>query len=91
MAIIEKKGKYYPDDSFVSKAHIKTFELYQQMYEKSITDPEGFWREKSKDLFWFDPPEQIMNYNFDMNQGKIFHEWFKGGYTISAIMPLTDI
>ena len=81
MAIIEKKGKYYPDDSFVSKAHIKTFELYQQMYEKSITDPEGFWREKSKDLFWFDPPEQIMNYNFDMNQGKVFHEWFKGGYT----------
>jgi len=81
MAIIEKAGKYFPDDAFVSKAHIKTFDAYQDLYNKSINDPDTFWRDISKELFWYSPPENILDYNFDINQGKVFHEWFKGGYT----------
>ena len=34
---------------------------YQDIYEKSIKDPEGFWSEVSKDIFWYKKPTKIIN------------------------------
>jgi acetyl-CoA synthetase len=81
MGVIEKDGKFYPDEEFKSKALINSYEKYQEMYKRSIEDPENFWREMSEELFWYKKPEKILDYNFDTQKGKVFHEWFKGGYT----------
>jgi len=81
MPIIEKDGRFYPDPEFVKKAHIKSYEQYEKLYKRSIENPEGFWREIAEELFWYRKPEKILNYNFDIGKGKVFHEWFRGGYT----------
>ena len=33
---------------------------YQQEYQRSIDQPEDFWREKASDLAWFKKPETIL-------------------------------
>jgi len=32
---------------------------YQAEYDRSMNDPEGFWKEKSEALKWFKAPEKI--------------------------------
>jgi acetyl-CoA synthetase len=81
MRIKEDQGKFYPDPSFSEKAWIKNLEQYQTLYNRAVADPEGFWSEIAEELAWFKKPEKILDYNFDIRNGRVFHEWFKGGYT----------
>jgi acetyl-CoA synthetase len=81
MGVYEKDGKYYPDEAFKEKAWVNSFEAYQALHQRSVDDPEGFWAEVAEELFWYKKPEKILDYNFDIAKGKVFHEWFKGGYT----------
>ncbi|KAI7846128.1 hypothetical protein COHA_000389 [Chlorella ohadii] len=64
-------------------AHIHNHREYEEMYQRSIEDPNGFWREIAmKEFHWETPvPEKHHNYNFDVRKGPIFTEWFKGGKT----------
>ena len=81
MKIVEKDGKFFPDEAFTSEALIGSFEQYQKLYRKSIQDPEGFWAERAAELVWFKKPEATLKYNFDIRKGRVFHEWFRGGVT----------
>jgi acetyl-CoA synthetase len=52
------------------------FETYQQMYQQSVEDPEGFWSEMAeKHLDWFSKWETVLEWDF--HKAKV--EWFKGG------------
>jgi acetyl-CoA synthetase len=84
MGVNENDGKFYPDKAFSEKAWIRSIDQYQELYDRSVNDPEGFWGEISRELTWFKPPEKILEYNFDIREGRVFHEWFKGGYTNMA-------
>jgi acetyl-CoA synthetase len=81
MGMTEKDSKFYPDPLFAETAHVNSYEMYRTMYERSVNDPESFWRDVSEELVWFKKPHTIMRYNFDRNKGRIFHEWFLGGVT----------
>jgi len=81
MGVSENNGKFYPDSDFSEKAWIKNIDQYKELYKKSIDDPEGFWSDVASELVWFKKPQKIMDYNFDIRNGKVFHEWFKGGST----------
>lgn len=51
-------------------AHIHNHREYDEMYKRSIEDPNGFWREIAmKEFHWETPvPEQHHNYNFDVRK-----------------------
>ena len=49
---------------------------YQAMYERSVQDPEGFWREQAERLDWFQKPTKIKNVDFD---GDVTIRWFEDG------------
>jgi acetyl-CoA synthetase len=68
-----------PPKDFVAKAHIKSFEEYKKMYDRSIKDPDGFWGEMAtKELHWFkNPPAKVFNWMEKAPAWKF--EWFKGG------------
>jgi len=52
------------------------FAGYQEMYKRSIEDPEGFWADMAeKYVKWDSKWDQVLNWDFV--QGNI--EWFKGG------------
>ncbi len=71
---------YYPSEEFKQKAHIST-EQYEEMYKRSIEDPEGFWGDMAEDFTWFKKWDKVWGYNYDRRNGKIHIEWFKGAKT----------
>ncbi len=70
--------KVYPVPAdFAAQANI-TNEQYQEMYQRSISDPDGFWAEQAEQyLTWFKPWDKVTDWSFDEDDLHI--EWFKGG------------
>jgi acetyl-CoA synthetase len=58
-----------------SKSYLKSLGQYQEMYDRSIQDPNGFWLEAAKNLDWFKFPEKATRGDFK----HVNHEWFMGG------------
>jgi propionyl-CoA synthetase len=56
---------------------------YKAEYQRSMDDPEGFWREKAQDLKWFKFPENILS----KDEHGIDH-WFEDGEMNTAYMAL---
>ena len=50
---------------------------YQQMYTRSIGDPNGFWAEQAKRIDWMKPFTKVENSSFA--PGKISIKWFEDG------------
>lgn len=69
-------SKTYPVKSWVREtSYLKSMSEYEAMYERSISDPEGFWLEISKSLTWFSSPSKATRGNFT----SVNHAWFLGG------------
>ena len=49
---------------------------YEENYEKSLKDPEGFWGKAAEDCFWYKKWDKVLD---DTN--KPFYRWFTGGVT----------
>ncbi|KAM5134994.1 acetyl-coenzyme A synthetase, cytoplasmic isoform 1-T1 [Mantella aurantiaca] len=71
-----------PTPEVSAAAHIPSFKKYQEMYKRSVREPNEFWGEIANSFYWRVPPSQpLLRYNFDITKGKIFVEWMKGGVT----------
>jgi len=68
--------KVYPvPPEFAAKAYI-TQERYQEMYRRSVDDPEGFWAEQAeKFLTWSKPWDKVLEWDYH----KAHIRWFEGG------------
>ncbi|EHQ07701.1 acetate--CoA ligase [Leptonema illini] len=66
--------KYAPSEEFVRNSNL-TKDQYEEMYKKSISDPEGFWGEQAERLTWFKKWDKVLEHDFA--NAKV--EWFKGG------------
>jgi len=54
---------------------LKTFEEYQQAYQRSVADPEGFWAEIADTFTWRKKWDKTLEWNFEEPHVK----WFQGG------------
>jgi acetyl-CoA synthetase len=55
---------------------------YQQMYDRSVRDPEGFWREEAKRVTWIKQPTKIKDVSYT---GNVHIKWFyDGSLNVSA-------
>ena len=54
-----------------------TPEKYDEMYERSIRDPDGFWAEQAKRIDWIKAPTKIKNTTFAYPNVSI--NWFEDG------------
>ena len=77
----EERNLYAPSAEFVERAWIKSMEQYQEMYRKSVDDPEGFWAQVAEDFFWYQKWDKVRDYNFDVSKGDIRIRWFEGAKT----------
>ncbi len=61
--------------AFAKSAHI-TEKRYQELYARSIADPDGFWGEQAKELLtWSKSWEKVSDWDFK----KVHIRWFEGG------------
>ncbi|GKY87144.1 acetate--CoA ligase [Sinisalibacter aestuarii] len=65
-----------PSAEFVKHAHIDAAK-YDEMYARSVDDPEGFWGEAAERLDWFRKPTKVKNTTFDYHNVSI--KWFEDG------------
>jgi len=67
-----------PPDWVRERAYIGSMEEYEEMYRRSVEDPEGFWAEMAEEyLYWHKKWDTVLDYEFDTPRV----EWFKGGKT----------
>jgi propionyl-CoA synthetase len=50
--------------------------LYDQAYNQSINDPDGFWESIAKDCHWYKKWDKVLD-----DSNKPFYRWFTGGET----------
>ncbi len=49
---------------------------YEELYRRSIEEPEAFWSEQARAIHWHKPPQAILEYS-----DPPFRRWFVGGET----------
>ena len=47
---------------------------YKEIYQRSIQDREGFWREQAKELTWYQFPQTILS-----KTDEDLYQWFEDG------------
>jgi acetyl-CoA synthetase len=67
----EENRFYYPSKEITRHANVKDHEA---LYERSVTDREGFWAEEAKKLEWYKKWDKVLD-----DSEKPFYKWFTGG------------
>ena len=71
-------AKTYPVPESIKGNTLLTNEQYMEMYQHSVTDPEGFWGQHADDLAWYKKPIVIILHT-EMGNGVNFmmgtHKW----------------
>ncbi|ACL72106.1 acetate--CoA ligase [Thioalkalivibrio sulfidiphilus HL-EbGr7] len=62
-------------EAFAAQAHVNA-QQYQEMYQRSVDDPEGFWSEQAdKYVTWFKKWDKVLDWSF---AGDVHIRWFEG-------------
>ncbi len=72
-SLLKEDRVFSPSESFRSRAHIRSREEYDEIYSRSVRDPEGFWADIASDLHWFKKWDRVLEWN------EPFAQWFVGG------------
>ena len=79
--------KVYPVTPAAAKNTHCTTAKYQDMYTRSVEDPEGFWGEHGKRIDWIKPYQKVKDVSFDKPDVHI--RWFYDG-TLNASVNCLD-
>ncbi|CAI5493580.1 unnamed protein product [Closterium sp. Naga37s-1] len=71
---------------FRAQALVKDYAQYEEMYRRSIEEPDAFWADLARQFYWrtpfpVSPDGKVHSENLDVRRGRVNVEWFKGGAT----------
>jgi acetyl-CoA synthetase len=78
-SLLVENRKFPPSSDVQARSHINAVDQYKAMWQKSITDPNGFWLDQADTLAWFKKPTQSLDYDWDTRANRIQHTWFADG------------
>lgn len=67
----------YPVNQDIAKNAHADEDKYREMYQLSVINPEGFWREHGQIVDWMTPYTKVKNTSFDT--GHVDIKWFEDG------------
>ncbi len=71
-----KEGRVFPPGAeFSSKARVSSMDVYEEMYRRSLDEPDVFWSEIASELEWFEPWSKVLEWNEPVAK------WFVGAKT----------
>ena len=74
--LMHEKRQFPPPPKFSEQAHIGSMEQYEEIYKRSIDDPEGFWADMAEEhLVWQRKWDKVLEYDFYKPE----ISWFIGG------------
>ena len=65
---------FKPNEKIKNNAYVGSVEKYNEIYDYSIKDPEGFWAEQAERITWFKKWNKV--WNWDFNKADI--SWYEG-------------
>jgi len=68
-------NSYAVKSSIEALSYLKGLQQYQEMYDRSIENPNAFWLDIARHLDWFKFPDRATRGDF----AHVNHEWFMGG------------
>ena len=68
---------YAPSESFRASAHVRSMDEYEEMWQRSVDEPEAFWRECAARIDWFEPFETVKNVSYEPRNVSI--KWYEEG------------
>jgi acetyl-CoA synthetase len=74
-SMLAEGRKFPPSDDFRQNAHVKSLEEYEDLYKRSVENPEEFWGEMAGELHWFRKWDKVLTWD------PPFAKWFEGGET----------
>ncbi len=76
---VQGAGRVIEPPAWVSEgAWVGSMEQYEEIYNRSVADPEGFWADMAKELvYWEKPWDTVLEWEFETPKV----EWFIGGKT----------
>ena len=77
MSATDHGEKIYRVDPEFSANSLLDNDTYQQMYEKSVSDPEGFWSEQASCVDWIKPFTKVKDVSYQKSDCHI--RWFEDG------------
>jgi acetyl-CoA synthetase len=77
-ALLQEDRKFPPPPEVVEYAHINAAQ-YQEMYERSVKEPDAFWLEQARTLDWIKPPTVARKFTWNTQGRVIKHTWFEDG------------
>ena len=79
--------KVYPVPASFAQRALISEPQYNEMYERSVRDPDGFWAEAGRKLEWIKPFTRVKNTSFA--PGKVDIKWFEDG-TLNVCVNCVD-
>ena len=73
--VLKEGRRFAPPDDFRKRARIGSLEEYEREYRRSVEDPETFWAEVARELHWFTPWNEVLEWR------PPHAKWFLGGKT----------
>jgi len=74
--LAHEERTFPPPPQFSAQAHISSVEQYEELYRRSVDDPEGFWAEMAEQhLHWHRKWDKVLEYDFSVPEVA----WFIGG------------
>lgn len=73
---MSSEAVFAPSEDVVTKTKV-TAEQYDRMYERSVSDPDGFWGEQARRIDWIKPFTKVKNTSFAWPDISI--KWFEDG------------
>ena len=65
---------FKPNEKIKNNAYVGSVEKFNEIYDYSIKDPEGFWAEQAERITWFKKWNKV--WNWDFNKADI--SWYEG-------------
>src|SRR5436190_1477037 len=72
-SILHEERVFPPPPEFAAKAHVKSFEEYEKLYDEAAKDVPAFWAKQAETLDWYEKWHTVLEWN------EPFAKWFVGG------------
>src|SRR5262245_46131898 len=72
-SVLREDRVFPPPAAFSQTAHVASRARYDELYRRSIDDPDTFWSEQARQLRWLSPWQRVLDWQPPIAQ------WFVGG------------
>ncbi|MDG1848324.1 MAG: acetyl-coenzyme A synthetase N-terminal domain-containing protein, partial [Candidatus Marinimicrobia bacterium] len=73
--MVRDNNTYFPSSKWLENAHVNSIDKYNEIYEKSIKDPDQFWASVADRIDWYKRWDKVSD--VDYNKAKI--SWYLNG------------